>query len=86
VNPGVIEMEYVGATELTVDRGGRLHVQIADGEWIDGTPESWQDGPSGREPVASSYELRGGNRFGFVVGPYDPNRPLVVDPPSERSR
>ena len=53
VNPGVIEMEYVGATELTVDRAGRLHVQIADGEWIDGTPESWQDGPSGREPVDS---------------------------------
>jgi len=86
VNPGVIEMEYVGATELTVDRAGRLHVQSADGEWIDGTPESWQDGPSGRESVASSYELRGGNRFGFVVGPYDPSRPLIVDPPSERSR
>jgi hypothetical protein len=86
VNPGVIEMEYVGAAELTVDRAGRLHVRSADGEWIDGTPESWQDGPSGREPVASSYELRGGNRFGFVVGPYDPNHPLVVDPPSERSR
>jgi hypothetical protein len=85
VNPGVIEMEYVGATDLTVDRAGRLHVRNAGGEWIDGTPESWQDGPSGREPVASSYELRGGNRFGFVVGPYDPNRPLVVDPPSERS-
>jgi hypothetical protein len=85
VNPGVIEMEYVGATELTVDRVGRLHVRNADGAWIDGTPESWQDGPSGREPVASSYELRGGNRFGFVVGPYDPNRPLVVDPPSQRS-
>ena len=85
VNPGVIEMEYAGATELTVDRAGRLHVRNADGAWIDGTPESWQDGPSGREPVASSYELRGGNRFGFVIGPYDPNRPLVVDPPSERS-
>ena len=35
-------------------------------------------------PVASGYELRGGTRFGFVVGPYDPSRPLVVDPPSER--
>jgi hypothetical protein len=85
VNPGIIELEYVGATELTVDRAGRLHVRSAAGTWIDGTPESWQDGPSGREPVASSYELRGGTRFGFVVGPYDPNRPLVVDPPSERS-
>lgn len=84
VDPGVIEMEYVGATELAVDRAGRLHVRTVGGEWIDGTPESWQDGPSGREPVASSYELRGGTRFGFVVGPYDPSRPLVVDPPSER--
>jgi hypothetical protein len=86
VNPGVIEMEYVGATELTVDQAGRLHIRSSGGEWIDGTPESWQDGPSGRVPVASSFELRGGNRFGFVVGPYDPSRPLVVDPPSERSR
>jgi hypothetical protein len=84
VDPAVIELEYVGATELTIDRAGRLHVRTANGTWVDGTPESWQVGPSGREPVASSYELRGGTRFGFVVGPYDPSRPLVVDPPTER--
>ncbi|MGE3909747.1 MAG: hypothetical protein AB7K36_10360 [Chloroflexota bacterium] len=86
VDPSIIEMEYVGATGLTVDAAGRLHVQSAAGVWIDGTPESWQEGPSGREPVDSSYELRGGNRFGFVVGPYDPSRPLIVDPPTERVR
>lgn len=90
VQPGVdsriIELEYVGATALTVDRAGRLHVQSPHGEWIEGTPESWQDGPSGREPVTTSYELRGDNRVGFTVGPYDPSRPLVVDPPSERVR
>lgn len=85
VDPSVIELEYVGATELTVDGAGRLLVRTPAGLWVDGTPESWQDGPSGREPVASSYELRGGTRFGFVVGPYDPSRPLVVDPPSERT-
>lgn len=85
VDPAVIELEYVGATELTIDPAGRLHVRGPDGVWTTGTPESWQDGPSGREPVATSYELRGGGRFGFVVGPYDPSRPLVVDPPSERS-
>ncbi|MCC7371522.1 MAG: hypothetical protein IT306_24090 [Chloroflexi bacterium] len=85
VSPGIIELEYVGATSLAVDGAGRLHVRNASGAWIEGTPESWQDGLSGREPVASSYELRGGNRVGFVVGPYDPSRPLVVDPPSERS-
>ena len=26
----------------------------------------------------------GGTRFGFTVGPYDPSRTLIVDPPSER--
>lgn len=86
VDPSIIELEYIGATSLTVDGAGRLHVKSAEGTWIEGTPESWQDGVSGREPVTSSYELRGDNRIGFVVGPYDPSRPLVVDPPSERSR
>jgi hypothetical protein len=84
VDPSVIELEYVGATELTVDAAGRLQIRGANGVWIDGTPESWQDGPAGREPVESHYELRGGGRFGFVVGPYDPSRSLTVDPPSEK--
>jgi hypothetical protein len=85
VDPATIELEYVGATELTVDPAGRMRVRGADGVWIDGTPESWQDGPNGREPVESRYELRGGTRFGFFVGAYDASRPLVVDPPSERA-
>ena len=35
--------------------------------------------------VAARSELRGDGRCGFVVGPYDPSRPLTVDPPSERA-
>jgi hypothetical protein len=85
VDPSVVELEYVGATELTIDPTGRLHIRGADGVWIDGLPESWQDGPNGREPVESHYELRGGNRFGFSIGSYDPSRPLTVDPPSEKA-
>jgi hypothetical protein len=85
VDPATIELEYVGATELTLDSAGRLRVRAADGVWIDGVPESWQDGPAGREPVESRYELRGGNKFGFILGSYDTGRPLIVDPPSERS-
>ena len=84
IDPATIEFEYVGATELTVDPLGRLRVRTENGTWIDGTPESWQIGPNGKEPVQSSYELRGGTRFGFTVGPYDPSRTLIVDPPSER--
>jgi len=83
-DPSAIDMEYVGATALTIDPAGRLHSQGAGGEWVDGTPESWQDGLSGREPVDSSFQLLGGGHFGFNVGSYDPGRPLVVDPPSVR--
>jgi hypothetical protein len=85
VDPSVVELEYVGATELTIDPTGRLRIRGADGVWIDGLPESWQDGPNGREPVESHYELRGGNRFGFSIGSYDTSRPLTVDPPSEKA-
>jgi len=83
-DPNAIEMEYVGATTLSIDAAGRLHSYGPSGEWIDGTPESWQDGPTGREPVDSSFKLLGGGKFGFNVGAYDPTRPLVVDPPSEQ--
>ena len=85
VDPSIIEMEYVGATSLTLDASGRLHIQGQGGEWIDGVPESWQDGPTGRTPVDSSFVLSGGGRFGFNVGGYDPSSPLVIDPPSEPS-
>jgi hypothetical protein len=84
VDPGVIEMEYVGATALSIDNAGRLRVETPAGTWIDGTPETWQDGPAGCEAVESHFELRGGNRFGFTVGSYDPSRPLTVDPPTTR--
>jgi hypothetical protein len=84
-DPNAIVMEYVGATDLSIDSAGRLHSQGPGGEWIDGTPESWQDGPAGREPVDSSFKLLGGGMFGFNVGAYDPTRSLTVDPPSEQA-
>ena len=82
-DPGAIELEYVGATELVIEPDGRLRARTPAGGWVEGIPESWQDGPLGREKVSATFELRGGGRFGFVVGPYDLSRPLVIDPPVE---
>jgi hypothetical protein len=86
VDPSTIVMEYVGSTGLSLDASGQMHIQGPGGEWIDGLPESWQDGPTGRTPVDSSYVLFGGGRFGFNVGGYDPSSPLVIDPPAEAVR
>jgi hypothetical protein len=84
VDPSTVVMEYVGVTNLTLDAAGRLHIQGTGGEWIDGAPESWQDTPTGRTPVDSSFVLFGGGRFGFNVGGYDTGSPLTIDPPAER--
>lgn len=84
VDPSAIQLEYAGATALKIDEAGRLVVEAARGTWRSSAPESWQDGPNGREPVESHFNLLGGNFFGFSLGAYDPSRPLVVDPPSER--
>ena len=59
--------------------------QPSSDEVCSGLPESWQDGPNGREPVTSSFELRGDGHFGFTVGPFDPSRILVIDPPDAPS-
>jgi hypothetical protein len=82
VDPSTVVMEYVGATSLTLDARGQLHIQGPGGEWVDGVPESWQDGPTGRTPIDSSFVLFGGGKFGFNVGGYDTGSPLVIDPPA----
>lgn len=82
-DPTVVELTYPDAITLSIEPDGRLRSQGSAGGWIDGLPESWQDGSAGRDSVPTHFELRGGSRFGFVVGPYDPARPVVIDPPME---
>jgi hypothetical protein len=79
-DPSVIDLAYVGATGLTIDNG-HLRTQTPDGNRLSGLPESWQDGPNGRENVDSAFVLRGDGHFGFSVGPFDPSRVLLIDPP-----
>jgi hypothetical protein len=83
-DPSVIDLAYVGATELVIE-AGRLRARTPDGSRLSGLPESWQDGPNGRENVTSDFELRGDGHFGFTVGPYDPSRVLLIDPPDAPS-
>jgi hypothetical protein len=84
VDPSVIDLAYVGATELVIE-AGRLRTRTPDGSRLSGLPESWQDGPTGRENVTSDFELRGDGHFGFTIGPYDPSRILLIDPPDAPS-
>ena len=76
-----IGMVYDGAGNLKINGQGQLEIATPWGILVDEAPVAWQEGRGGqREPVDVRYCLRPGNHLGFLVGLYDPARPLVIDP------
>lgn len=79
-DPGVIGLDYDGASNLTVDSSGAMQIRTALGSLEDSAPVSYQEIDGARVPVASSFELTGGTAYSFDVGPYQAEHPLVIDP------
>ena len=70
---------------LRLEGDGALVVQTPVGPLRDAAPVSYQDIDGTRVPVDSSYELGAAGEYGFVVGAYRPDQPLVIDPGLEYS-
>ena len=92
-DPGKIRLAYRGASEVRADEAGGLEVVTPLGSFHDGAPVAYQEVDGKRVPVSAAYELsesvqgRRGNSedsgsvtYGFSVGDYDRNRPLILDP------
>jgi hypothetical protein len=83
--PGVdaksVEVAFDGAESVTIDGEGAAVLELpAGGEIVQPAPVAYQVGADGtRHRVDVRYEGRGA-ALGFSVGPYDRERPLVVDP------
>ena len=85
LQPGVevrtLEIRVLGARGLELDREGRLLIQTELGEVVQDPPVSWNVNPNGtRLPVESAFELRGQDRFGFVVRGGSSALPITIDP------
>ena len=78
-DPNNISLAYRGSNGLSVDRKGNLRIQTALGVFEDRAPVSFQIVDGVRISVASRYRLANG-KYGFTLGRYDPNHPLVIDP------
>ena len=79
-NPRQIRLAYKDSPTLRIGRDGALEA-VVDGEvFRDGAPVSWQLDDAKRSVVSSSYSLAGDGSYGFTVGPYDPLRPLIIEP------
>jgi len=90
---GAMKYEFVVApgadpSEITVRVTGHLALRIAGGDLVIGTSSGelrdagldvfHLDSPG--EGLGASFELRGPDRYGFVVEGRDPGRALVIDP------
>lgn len=76
----VVRFEVKGATSLSVSEQGDLILKSRDGFFVLAAPRVYQIDQSGnRIPLAGSYLLKGSS-VTFMLGAYDHNAKLVIDP------
>ena len=85
-DPGRIRLRYIGATNVTATPSGSLRIETPSRVLEDDPPVAYQDSEGGRMPVDTRYMVSGGGddlsppTVTFSIGPYDQNRPLILDP------
>ena len=78
-DPAQAELEFDGAKQLAL-QGGDLVVKGAGSSVRFQAPRVYQQIAGREQPVDGKFVLRGDNRAGFAIGPYDHSRELVIDP------
>ncbi|MHC4942352.1 MAG: DUF7948 domain-containing protein [Planctomycetota bacterium] len=83
-DPSRIRLTYHGISGLSVKENGTLEIVTPAGSLEDGAPYAYQIHGSEMKEVSMRYALQEGAgdtfAFGFDVGEYDPEIPLVLDP------
>ncbi|MBI4470945.1 MAG: SBBP repeat-containing protein [Acidobacteria bacterium] len=80
VDPGIIRFEIEGPDRLELDGRGDLNMQVGDAVVVKQRPTVYQEVAGVRQEVESGYARFGENRFGFQIGEFDSNAPLIIDP------
>lgn len=76
-----LRLRWDGADSMSIGDDGSLLLTHALGELRDPAPYAWQIVAGEKVPVDCSFSLQGDNEFIFsLLGPYDENLPLVIDP------
>ena len=82
--PQRIRLVYEGASGVEIGKAGELTVRTAGGELTADAPVAYQEIGGERRTVECRYELlaqgKAAPQVGFVLGAYDRESPLVIDP------
>jgi hypothetical protein len=78
----VIRLRFEGATHVAIDIRGDLVLSTAVGDVRFEKPLVYQNIDGVRRAIEGGYVSNGpgSHTIGFQVGPYDPYRPLIIDP------
>ena len=93
-DPSRIQLAYEGAQKVSLTESGRIHVATPVGDFSEDAPVSYQEIAGKRVEVQTPYTLlspKAGTAqrvsdagqpsvYGFSVGAYDKDKPLVIDP------
>ncbi len=74
-----VAIDFRGAASR-IDENGDLVLQLADGELRQHKPVAYQEIAGIRRAVSARYQRTGRNQYGFALGRYDHEQPLVIDP------
>jgi hypothetical protein len=80
INPEIIRMQLEGVGSLSVDSEGQLEANTALGKVVFSKPVAWQQIGTEVHSVEVGYQVLNTNQYGFSVGAYNPDYPLLIDP------
>jgi|GEM_PF-1701659 len=78
--PALIDIQLDGASGIHLNPDGELMAVTELGNISYTKPVAYQELDGKKMYVSVAYDVRGDNRYGFRVGEYDKDRPLVIDP------
>jgi uncharacterized repeat protein (TIGR01451 family) len=79
-DPQQIALRFEGLDHLALTAVGDAELTLGRFRLHETTPVAWQVVNGTTKPVAAQWKLLGENRLGIVLGEYDRNLPLTIDP------
>lgn len=84
VSPGsnteLIRVRYKNAKGMAINSRGDLVVDFGLSSIIENAPVAFQSTEKGRLPVEIEFKILSADVFGFILGDYDRNKTLIIDP------
>ena len=79
-DPKAIYLAFGGGNELEIDAQGDLALHAGDGQVRLQKPLVYQETDGIRQKISEAFVLNARRQVGFEVGPYDADKPLIIDP------